>query len=122
MDGRTARELRLGADGGKTAEWLIGLVDLEVFYKTHPGAPVPDCTTLSIRVRDGSDGERRAHVNAIAEALGVHPVERGDGTYMAARMFGPLTVEAHFTPQPVRDRIVRDTLHLPAQAVPVVAA
>lgn len=97
MHGKTPHELALAADGARCARLITGLIDLEVFYETHPGAPVPDRPVLSIRVPDGPGIDRVAAVDAIAEALGVHTQLR-HGCYMAMREFGPLLLEAHYTP------------------------
>lgn len=112
MIGLTANELekRRVLEGQRRASLLTGLVDLEVFLETHPTAPAPDCTTLSIRVPDGDDSAREAAVDVVAEALGVHAQWR-NGCYMAARQFGPLTLEAHFTPIETKREIARRALY-----------
>lgn len=99
MIGPTDHELALRTvlEGERRISLITALVDLEVFFETHPGAPVPDHTILSIRVPDGDDSAREEAVNAVAEALGVH-AQWKNGCYIAARQFGPLTLEAHFTP------------------------
>ncbi len=99
MNGCTPAELALRRSGVDTALLLIGLVDLEVFYRTHPGAPLPQQPTLSIRVPDSAESreEKIAAVEAVAAALGVSPVWR-NGVLYACREFGPLLLECHYTP------------------------
>lgn len=123
MNFRTAHEIALGADGGKRAAFITSAVAIAAFYETHPGAAVPECTTLSFTVPPGSDEMAAlAFVDQRAAELGVHAAWR-DGTYGAARSFGAFVVEVHHTPRDVRDRAVLDALGLPARkSVPAVAA
>lgn len=114
MIGLTNHERALGADGGKRAAFITSAIAAAAFYETHPAA-VPECLTLSFAIPDGSDEDRQAYVDQRAAELGVHAAWR-DGTYAASRTFGALTVEAHYTPQAVRDQAVRETLGLPAGA------
>src|SRR6266699_4056577 len=83
MNGYTPAELALRRSGVDTALLLIGLVDLEVFYRTHPGAPVPQKPTLNIRIPDSAESreDKIAAVEAVAEALGVSPVWRNGVLY-----------------------------------------
>lgn len=87
-----------GVDSGELAAWLVDLIDVRVFYQTHPAAPRPRRTVMNIRIPAGSDEDRHAAVDAVAEDLGVHTETTPDGCYMAARHFGGVTVEAHYTP------------------------
>lgn len=107
MDGKTDREKDLAAlDGGKRAEMLVALADLEVFYETHPGAPLPDQPVLSIRISGGTHEAKVAAVEQVAAALGVQAQWR-HGVLFAQRMFGPVTLEAHYTPNMARTVIER---------------
>lgn len=102
MEGKTPAEQAIAAGGGaELARLLIGLVDLTVFYRTHPDAPLPEGRVLSIRVPDTAQtiDERVEAVTAIAEALGIKPVWR-HGVLYAAREFGSLLLECHYTPDP----------------------
>ena len=94
-----AEEAIVQGGGAELARLLVGLVDLTVFYRTHPSAPLPDGRVLSIRVPDSAHTreERVGAVTAIAEALGVVPQWR-HGVLYAAREFGSLLLECHYTP------------------------
>lgn len=98
MIGPTAHEQDLAAiDPARRTELITALADLEVFYETHPRAPVPDHPVLSIRVTGDDRQEKTEAVLAVARALGVQ-AEWRNGCLIAARQFGPLTLEAHYTP------------------------
>ena len=99
MNGYTPAELAIRRSGADAALLLIGLVDLEVFYRTHPDAPVPQKPTLNIRIPDSAESreDKIAVVEAVAAALGVSPVWR-NGVLYACREFGPLLLECHYTP------------------------
>ncbi|HEX3957761.1 MAG TPA: hypothetical protein VHZ03_14180 [Trebonia sp.] len=98
MQGLTPHETDLAAiSPARRAELITALADLEVFYETHPKAPVPDHPVLSVRVTGDDRQEKTEAVLAVARALGVQ-AEWQDGCLIAARQFGPLTLEAHYTP------------------------
>jgi len=119
MQGFTPAEEAIRHAGVETANLLIGLVDLEVFYRTHPGAPVPQTPVLSIRIPDcaKSREQKITAVEAVAEALGVHAVWE-NGTCYARRQFGPLLLECHYCPAQL---IERPAAACPAE-VPAAAA
>lgn len=112
MEGLTASELerRRALEGQRRASFITALTDIAVYYETHDSAPIPDCKTLGFRIRGEDDSEREAAVNAVAEALGVHGQWR-NGVYIAARQFGPLTIEAHYTPAAAKQQAARRVLH-----------
>jgi hypothetical protein len=112
MIGLTDRELakRAALEGQRRASFITALTDIAVYYETHDGAPIPDCKTLGFRIRGEDDSEREAAVNAVAEALGVHGQWK-NGVYIAARQFGPLTIEAHYTPAVAKQEIARHALY-----------
>ena len=49
---------------------MAGLTALALFYKTHPGAELPDGRTLSKRVVGLTYGDRLAELHRIAEVAG----------------------------------------------------
>jgi hypothetical protein len=105
MDGNTTAARAIGSSGAETADFLIGVTDLEIFYRTHTGAPVPQHPTLSIRIPAAatSRDEKIAAVEAVAEALGVHATWQ-EGVLYARREFGPVLLECHYSPAQVIDR------------------
>jgi hypothetical protein len=98
MQGLTSHEQDLAAiTPARRAELIAALTDLGAFYEAHPHAPVPDQPMLNIRITGDDPHERAEAVRAVARALGVR-AEWQDGCLIAARQFGPLTLEAHYTP------------------------
>lgn len=81
--------------GAERVELITALADLQAFYATHPGVPVPDCTTFSYEVPAGLTCDQKLawlHVRAAGLAV---PVIKRDGMRIAERWFGPVRVEAH---------------------------
>jgi hypothetical protein len=98
MQGLTPHEQDLAAiTPARRAELITAFADLGAFYETHPAAPVPDQRELNIRVTGDDRQEKIEAVCAVARALGV-TAEWVDGCFIAARQFGPLSLEAHYTP------------------------
>lgn len=101
MIGLTLHEQDLAAlSPARRAEFLAGLAALGAFYQDSPAAPVPDFLTLTIKISGNDRQEKIEAVLAVARALGVTAGWQ-DGCFIAARAFGPLTVEAHYTPAQV---------------------
>jgi hypothetical protein len=74
---------------------VTGLVDLATWYAVHPSAPLVT-PLLNIPVPAGAPGARITALEEIAEQLGVEVAER-DGTLIAERQFGGITIEAHLS-------------------------
>jgi hypothetical protein len=96
--GLTPHEQDLAAiSPARHAALIAALTDLGAFYEAHPHAPVPDQPVLNIRITGDDPRDKAEAVRAVARALGVC-AEWQDGCLIAARQFGPLTLEAHYTP------------------------
>jgi hypothetical protein len=109
MNGLTdcEKELAITA-GGPAAAFSIALAELNMYWDNHPeGRPaIGHAPVINIRIPDQGDKDQHiAAVAAVARWLGV-PVECRNGCYTAQRRFGTgeayITVEAHFTPDPLR--------------------
>lgn len=117
MNGKTAHEMDLAAaDGGRRAQFAIDMTDLAVFCATHLDAPIPPHLIANIPIPPGTDEDRRAAVDEVARRYGVHAETTADGCYMAARHFGDVTVEAHFTPAAAQARNWQAVTHGKAAA------
>jgi hypothetical protein len=97
--GWTDHEKALAASsGGERAQFVIDLTDIITYCATHLDAPIPPHVVMNIPIPPGTDEDRRAAVDEVARRYGVHTETTEDGCYMAARPFGGVTVEAHYTP------------------------
>lgn len=86
-------------DTPETRDEFIGhLVELLVFLMTHPDVPVPgrySHTVIPLDV-DGTDAEKCAQVDRIAQLLGAPIIDRADtaGHYSTERCFGNIVISA----------------------------
>jgi hypothetical protein len=72
------------------AQFINGLRDLASFLAAHLGYPVPDSAEITVFPDGNGYAGRCAHVDRLAVALGVTPVN-SLGHYSAERDFGPIT-------------------------------
>jgi hypothetical protein len=77
---------------------MAGLTALAIFYKTSPGAELPDGRTLSTRVYGITYGDRVAELHRIAESWETGVETMRDGTKVARRTFGSVTLAAVLSP------------------------
>lgn len=97
--GWTDHEKALAAGGtGERTGLVSDLTSVAVFTATHLDAPIPPHVVMNIPIPPGTDEDRRAAVDEVARLYGVHAETTKDGCYIAARHFGDVTVEAHYTP------------------------
>ena len=81
------------ADTGQRARLIAGLRGLAVFLETNPDVPAPLYADVLVFPPDGSDAERRAEIDVIAERIGETP-ETVCGHYVVWRFFGPVQYRA----------------------------
>jgi len=83
------------ANASQRGQLIAGLRALADYLASEPEVPAPwNGTVIYVFPPDGSNGQRRAEIDAIASRLDSQAFDFTTGQYVASRYFGPVEYRA----------------------------